>query len=143
MQPDENTPGGISDSVITGDVHHHHYQQSAPQTNAPASTGYAPPQQPQQVVYGLPQQQFVAGMPGQQVMMMVQEQKQDGLIISSYILSAIALLFFPICFGPIAFILAIIANSKGDSRGGIAMIIAGVATLAGMIFGMLVFASMS
>ena len=26
MQPDENTPGGINDSVISGDVHHHHYQ---------------------------------------------------------------------------------------------------------------------
>ena len=128
-QPDGTTPGGINDSVISGDVHHHHYQQQT--------------QQPQQVVIGQqPQQQVVTGFPGQQVMIMVQEQKHDGLIITSYILSAIALLFFPICFGPFAFILAIIANSKGDNRGVTAMIVAGVATVVGMVLGILVVSSM-
>ena len=55
MQPDNTKPGGISDSVISGDVHHHHYsQQPAAQPQpAPQPQHAAQPQpavQPQVIV---------------------------------------------------------------------------------------------
>lgn len=59
MQPDDSNVGGISDSVISGDVHHHHY---APQP------GIVQPQpQPQQIMInpntGLPQNVIVIQQP--------------------------------------------------------------------------------
>ena len=50
MQPDR-TPGGISDSVIAGDVHHDHYQQTSSQPDGTVSP-YVPPQQ---LITGQPQ----------------------------------------------------------------------------------------
>ena len=53
MQPDDSNVGGISDSVISGDVHHHHYAQQP---------GIVQPQ-PQQIMInpntGLPQNVIV------------------------------------------------------------------------------------
>jgi TM2 domain-containing membrane protein YozV len=42
MQPDNTTPGGISDSVVSGDVHHHHYTDQAGQPVAAAPAAAAP-----------------------------------------------------------------------------------------------------
>lgn len=63
MQPDDTQPGGISDSVISGDVHHHHYSQQSdaqPQPQpAPQPQHAAQPQpaaQPQVIVVQQPQQ---------------------------------------------------------------------------------------
>ncbi len=59
MQPDDSNVGGISDSVISGDVHHHHYAQQP---------GIVQPQpQPQQIMInpntGLPQNVIVIQQP--------------------------------------------------------------------------------
>lgn len=45
--PDGDSPGGISDSIVSGDVHHHHYQQ---QTQQPPQVFTGQPQAPQPVV---------------------------------------------------------------------------------------------
>ena len=63
---------------------------------------------------------------------------QDGLIIGSYILAAISIIILPICFGPIAIILAAIASSRGDKRGITALIVAIACTIFGMIAGAVV-----
>lgn len=59
MQPDENTPSGISDSVISGDIHHHHYQPNI--TQEPQNI------QPQSVMIdpytGLPQNVIIMQQP--------------------------------------------------------------------------------
>ena len=109
-----------------------------------AETNPYAPQQNVVVVDSANQQQFIQGIPGQQVMMMVpQNPPQDTLITISYVVSAIGLLFFPICLGPIGFICALVAHSNGDSRGVNAMGFAAIATVIGMIIGFLVFASLS
>jgi hypothetical protein len=72
MQPDE-TPGGIKDSVVTGDVHHHHYQQ--PEQIQPDPWGGQQPdhKQPEAVIMGNVSEQpsvlgHGGGMPGQFIM---------------------------------------------------------------------------
>ncbi len=72
MQPDEN-PGGIKDSVVTGDVHHHHYQQ--PEQIQPDPWGGQSPdhKQPEAVIMGNVSEQpsvlgHGGGMPGQFIM---------------------------------------------------------------------------
>ncbi len=50
MQPD-GTSRGISDSVIAGDIHHHHYQQTQSQSDGTVPA-YVPPQQ---LITGQPQ----------------------------------------------------------------------------------------
>ena len=72
MQPDE-TPGGIKDSVVTGDVHHHHYQQ--PEQIQPDPWGGQSPdhKQPEAVMMGNVSEQpsvlgHQMGMPGQVIM---------------------------------------------------------------------------
>jgi hypothetical protein len=72
MQPDEN-PGGIKDSVVTGDVHHHHYQQ--PEQIQPDPWGGQSPdhKQPEAVMMGNVSEQpsvlgHQMGMPGQVIM---------------------------------------------------------------------------
>ena len=102
------------------------------------------PQQNVVVVDPANQQQYIQGVPGQQAVMMVpQKPPQDALITISYVVSAIGILFFPICLGPIGFICALVANSNGDSRGVNAMAFAAIATVIGMILGFLVFTSLS
>lgn len=68
----------------------------------------------------------------------IQHPPQDGLITGSYILAAISIIFLPICFGPIAVILAAIASSRGDKRGITALIVAIACTIFGMIAGAVV-----
>lgn len=77
MQPDE-TPGGISDSVIAGDVHHHHYQQIPSQ-----SDGTVPPYvPPQQLIIGQPQAaQPTVGM-GMPVMAIPTTSATTALVLS-------------------------------------------------------------
>ncbi len=143
MQPDENTPGGISDSVITGDVHHHHYQQPAPQTNPPASTGYSPPQQmitgqiPQQVLIGQQQPQMVVGPHGQQVLVM-QKPQSDGLIIAVWILSACSLIISPLFCGLPAIICAVIALTQNHPKGMQALIVSIVCPIIGIVIAIVV-----
>ena len=69
----------------------------------------------------------------------IQHPPQDVLITASYILAAFSVIFLPICFGPIAAILAAIASSRGDKRGTNALIVAIVCTIIGMIVGVVVF----
>ena len=95
--------------------------------------GYAGtnPYAPQQnvVIVDPNQQQYIQAVPGQQAVMMIpQKPPQDALITISYVVSAIGILFFPICLGPIGFICAFVANSNGDSRGVNAMATAESAT---------------
>ncbi len=149
MQPDEKTPGGISDSVITGDVHHHHhYQQSAPQTNAPTSTAYAPPQQtitghiPQQVVVGQQQSQMVIGPHGQQVYVM-QKPQGDGLIIAVWILSACSLILSPLFCGLPAIICAVIALTQNHPKGMQALIVSIVCPIIGIVIAIVVMGALA
>ena len=88
-----------------------------------------PPQQ--HIVGGEYGQQILLGVPGQQVVMMVEPQKtrQNGLITASYICSGIGLIVFGIILGPTGFVLALIAKNNGDQRGNVAMIFAGVVTI--------------
>ena len=74
----------------------------------------------------------------QSISMEIQHPPQDSLITGSYILAVISVFLLPICFGPIAVILAAIASSRGDKRGNIALIVAIACTLIGMTFGALV-----
>jgi heme/copper-type cytochrome/quinol oxidase subunit 2 len=88
-----------------------------------------PPQQ--HIVSGEYGQQVLLGVPGQQVMMMVEPQKtqHNGLIRASYICSGIGLFVFGIILGPTGFVLALIAKTNGDQRGNGAMIFAVVVTI--------------
>ena len=67
------------------------------------------------------------------------EEPQHGLIATSYICSAIGLLTGGILFGPIGFILGLVAKSNGDSRGKNAMIFGVVATGIGFLATLLLF----
>ena len=68
----------------------------------------------------------------------IQHPPQDSLITGSYILAVISVFLLPICFGPIAVILAAIASSRGDKRGTTALIVAIACTLIGFTLGALV-----
>ena len=64
MQPDEN-PGGIQDSVVTGDVHHHHYQQPEQIQSDPWGGQQPDHKQPEAVMMGnVSEQPSVLGHPG-------------------------------------------------------------------------------
>ena len=63
------------------------------------------------------------------VMVTAPKPTQDGLIQASYIFSVLNLFFISIAFGIIGFILGLIAEKKGDSRGGKAMVFATVSTV--------------
>ena len=67
------------------------------------------------------------------------EEPQHGLIATSYICSAIGLLTGGILFGPIGFILGLVAKSNGDPRGKNAMIFGVVATGIGFLATLLLF----
>ena len=73
-------------------------------------------------------QQVIYTNTGQQIVVIGQP-PQNGLITASYICSAIGLLVFGIILGPIGFVLALIAQNNGDSRGKAAMIFASVVTI--------------
>ena len=74
----------------------------------------------------------------QPVPMEIKHDPQDVLIIISYIAALTSVFLIPICFGPLAAILASIASSKGDKRGKNALIIAILCTIIGMVFGAIV-----
>ena len=59
--------------------------------------------------------------------------------IISFVLSAIAVIFFPIILGPAAIILASVGLSKGDQLGKWALGVAIACTVAGFVIGFLVF----
>ena len=147
MQPDEQ-PGGISDSVITGDVHHHHYQQSASQPNETAQAGYVPPQQiltgqiPQQVIIGQQQPQMMMGPHGQQVYVM-QKPQSDGLITAAYILSVCSLIISPLFCGLPAVICAIIAVTQNHPKGVQALIISIVCPIIGIVIAIIIVGAMA
>jgi hypothetical protein len=64
MQPDEN-PGGIKDSVVTGDVHHHHYQQPEQIQSDPWGGQQPDHKQPEAVMMGnVSAEPSVLGHPG-------------------------------------------------------------------------------
>jgi len=96
MQPDE-TPGGIRDSVVTGDVHHHHYQQ--PDQIQPDPWGGQQPdhKQPEAVIMGnVSEQPSVLGhqgmMPGQFIM--VQQPSSAAKVIGILVIIYGCLGFF-------------------------------------------------
>tara|TARA_B100000700_G_scaffold30661_1_gene29503 strand:+ start:3854 stop:4261 length:408 start_codon:yes stop_codon:yes gene_type:complete len=119
MQPDSSNTGGISDSAISGEVQNHQF----------ANPGMPQPQtqyiNPQQAVYASPQQ--VAYMPNGQMVIIGQPQ-QNGLIYGSYICSVVGFFLAGIIFGPIGFVLGMLAKNNGDPRGNSAMIVGGIVT---------------
>lgn len=57
-----------------------------------------------------------------------------GKITASYVLSAIAVLFIPILFGPLAILLGYLAKNEGNPKGSTAMKVGAAATVIGFIF---------
>ena len=64
----------------------------------------------------------------------------DTLANLAIVLGVIALLFLPVVFGPIGIILGAISNRRGSDRGLIAVVVATIGTVAGMLIGILVWA---
>jgi hypothetical protein len=64
----------------------------------------------------------------------------DSLANLAIVLGVIALLFLPVVFGPIGIILGAISNRRGSDRGLIAVVVATIGTVAGMLIGILVWA---
>ena len=67
-----------------------------------------------------------------------EKRQADTLANAAILLGVIAFLFLPIVLGPIGIILGAISNRKGSDRGLIAVVVATVGTVAGMILGILV-----
>ena len=65
----------------------------------------------------------------------------NGFSTAGIILGAIGFFFFPILLGPAGLILGGIAKSKNEPRANTALIISGIGLVGGMIFGMLVWAT--
>ena len=107
-----------------------------------AETNPYAPQQNVVVVDPATQQQYIQGVPGQQVMMMVpQNPPQNGLITASYVCSGIGLIIFGIILGPVGFILGLIAKSNGDERGNTAMVFGSVVTVLSIVIVAFIFSS--
>jgi hypothetical protein len=58
-------------------------------------------------------------------------------VIVSFVFAAIAIVFFPILFGPAAIILAVIGHRKGDHIGRVAIVVSVVCTALGLFLGYL------
>ena len=110
MQPDE-TPGGIRDSVVTGDVHHHHYQQSEQIQPDPWEGQQPDHKQPEAVIMGnVSEQPSVLGHPGMmpgQVIMVQQPSAAAKVIGILVIISG--------CFGVMSGISSIIDSLSYSS----------------------------
>jgi hypothetical protein len=63
----------------------------------------------------------------------------NGFSTAGIILGAIAFLFFPIVLGPTGLILAAVGKSKGEDKAVVAMTVAGLGTVIGMILGVMLF----
>ena len=72
----------------------------------------------------------------------VPSQSGNTFSIIGIVLGALALLIFPIIFGPIAIVLAVLGKNKGERLSTIALAIAITGTALGMIIGAVVGASM-
>ena len=66
---------------------------------------------------------------------------KTGYSTAGIIMGIIAVLFLPIVFGPLGLVFGSIAKSKGDPKGGVAMTVAGVGMVAGMLLGFLAFSA--
>jgi len=66
----------------------------------------------------------------------------NGFSIAGIILGAIGFFFFPILFGPAGLILGAVAKSKNEPRANTALIVSGIGLVGGIIFGMLIWASL-
>ena len=66
-----------------------------------------------------------------------EKRQADTLANAAILLGVVALLFLPIVLGPIGIILGAISNRKGSDRGLIAVVVATVGTVAGMLLGIL------
>ena len=106
------------------------------QQQPPASIGINP--QAQYIPHNQFGQQVVYTNTGQKIVV-IGKPPQNGLITASYFCSAIGLLVFGILLGPIGFVLALIAQNNGDSRGKTAMVFAGVVTLLSLMIIVLLF----
>lgn len=58
-----------------------------------------------------------------------------GWSTAAFVMAAISVLFFPVIFGPLGIIFAIVALAKGQPNAGAAMAAAVIAPLMGMIVG--------
>ncbi len=67
-----------------------------------------------------------------------EKDQADTLANVAIVLGVIALLFLPVVFGPIGIILGAISNRRGSNRGLIAVVVATIGTVAGMLIGILV-----
>ncbi len=61
------------------------------------------------------------------------------MTILAFVFAAVAVLFLPIIFGPVAIVLAIIAMRKGDPLAKAALIAAIVGMIAGFVLGAVVY----
>ena len=66
-----------------------------------------------------------------------------GLVVTSFVLSAVALFFIPILFGPLALIFGISGVVKEQPNAKVAVAVSIAATLLGMIMGAVVWAALS
>lgn len=63
----------------------------------------------------------------------------NGYATGAMVCGAIALLFFPIVFGPVGLVLAAVARSKGERLAPTALAVAATGTVLGMMLGVLLF----
>lgn len=74
------------------------------------------------------------GAPGSPPWQPALAEPAKGKITASYVLSAIAVLFIPILFGPLAILLGYLAKNEGNPKGSTAMKVGAAATVIGFIF---------
>ncbi len=67
--------------------------------------------------------------------------QKTGFSTAGIVCGALAFLFFPIILGPAGLILGAVAKSKGDPRGGTAMLVSGLGLVCGMILGFLMYSA--
>ncbi len=69
--------------------------------------------------------------------------RAQGLVITSFVLAAVALFFVPVLFGPLALIFGIAGVVKEQRNAKVAVAVSIAATILGMIMGAVVAAAMS
>jgi uncharacterized protein YacL len=65
--------------------------------------------------------------------------RSNAFSIAAIVCGVIAVLIFPIVFGPIGIILAAVAKSRNEPRANTALIVAIVGTIVGFLLGFIVF----
>lgn len=68
--------------------------------------------------------------------------ESNGLAIGGIVLGIAAFFFLPIVLGPIGLVLGIVAKTQGQKSAVTAIVVSSVGTVAGMIFGAMVGASL-